>query len=332
MSLNKENSKTRKYEALRTALHAIIQFLDDPLVIEIMLNADGRIWVDHIEKGMFFSEITMTPEEGERIIRLLAAAMNAEVNEQSPSLAAKIPGWGARVQASVPPIVTAPIFALRKPAIKVFSLQDYVDKGILTLAEKKYLADAVKSRKNILIGGGTGSGKTTLMNALLHEFAGTEERIYVVEDNIELQCSAENRVEILVQPPLYTHQRAIMDALRCRPDRILIGEVRDGAALDMLKAWNTGHPGGIATIHANSTASMLDRLGQLCEEVMPHAPRYLIGETISICLHIQRDPTHPAGRSITGIMEVIGDNNGRWDLQMPNVLHTHTALNGLVTQ
>ena len=184
MSLNKENSKTRKYEALRTALHAIIQFLDDPLVIEIMLNADGRIWVDHIEKGMFFSEITMTPEEGERIIRLLAAAMNAEVNEQSPSLAAKIPGWGARVQASVPPIVTAPIFALRKPAIKVFSLQDYVDKGILTLAEKKYLADAVKSRKNILIGGGTGSGKTTLMNALLHEFAGTEERNYVFEDNI----------------------------------------------------------------------------------------------------------------------------------------------------
>ena len=179
-------------------------------------------------------------------------------------------------------------------------------------SDAQFLRQAVLDKKNILVGGGTGSGKTTFVNALLQEVALTNDRIYIVEDNAELQCDAQNKVEILVHPPIYTHQRAIMDALRFRPDRIIVGEVRDGAALDMLKAWNTGHPGGIATIHANTTTSMLDRLSQLCEEVMPHAPRYLIAEAIDICVHIRRAPESPAGRLISGIVEVIGEENGHW--------------------
>jgi type IV secretion system protein VirB11 len=318
MTLFKDISRSRKYDALKTAITPIMCFLDDPMVLEIMVNADGKVWIDKIREGMFFSNIVMEPEEVERIVRLLAAAMNTEVNEKTPSLSAKIPGWGARVQASVPPIVAAPVFSFRKPAKLVYPLQDYVDSNILTTEEAGFLKKSVRERKNILVGGGTGSGKTTFVNALLQEVAWTNDRVYIVEDNPELQCDAENKVEIFVQPPVYTHQKAIMDSLRFRPDRIIVGEVRDGAAIDMLKAWNTGHPGGIATIHANSSASMLDRLCQLCEEVMLQAPRYLIADAIDICVHLKRDPGHSAGRSITGIMEVTGESDGQWFLRKPD--------------
>jgi type IV secretion system protein TrbB len=317
MASLKEVSSSRKYDALRTALMPVMSFLDDALTLEIMVNADGKVWIDKFKEGMFFSGIVMNPDEVERIVRLLAAAMNAEVNEKNPSLSAKLPIWGARVQASVPPIVASPVFSLRKPAKVVYPIQDYVDCNILTTEQSSFLKQAVRDKKNILVGGGTGSGKTTFVNALLQEVAGTRDRVYIVEDNPELQCDAENKVEIFVQPPVYNHQRAIMDALRFRPDRIIVGEVRDGAAIDMLKAWNTGHPGGIATIHANSTSSMLDRLCQLCEEVMPHAPRYLIADAIDICIHLKRDTVHPAGRSITGIMEVAGELDGQWQLKKP---------------
>jgi type IV secretion system protein VirB11 len=315
---SKHLSRDRKLSALKTALQPILEFLDDPQVIEIMVNPDGKVWVDKIGAGMSFTELTLQGEQVERIIRLLAAAMNTEVNEHKPSLSAKVPGWGARVQASVPPIVTGPAFAFRKPAKVVFPLQDYVDHQILLPEQAAFLRKAVRERKNILIGGGTGSGKTTFVNALLQEISTTQDRVYIVEDNPELQCDAENKVEIFVQPPVYTHQNAIMDSLRYRPDRIIVGEVRDAAALDMLKAWNTGHPGGIATVHANSTSSMLDRLCQLCEEVMPHAPRYLVAEAIDICVHIRRDTAHPAGRSLTGIVEVVGDDGGCWQFAAPD--------------
>jgi Flp pilus assembly CpaF family ATPase len=148
------------------------------------------------------------------------------------------------------------------------------------------------------VGGGTGSGKTTFLNALLREVARTEDRVYLVEDTPELQCSAPNKLRVLVPPPTYTWNRAICDAMRFRPDRIIVGEVRGGAALELLKAWNTGHPGGLATLHANDTASMLDRLCQLIEEVVPIAPRRLVAQAIGLCVHIQRDHlvVHPLPR------------------------------------
>ncbi len=312
MTSLKEITRSRKLDALLVALTPILTYLDDPAIVEIMVNADGRVWVDEIGRGLSCTQTLMKPEEVERIIRLLAASINAEVNDHSPSLSVKLPGWGARVQAAIPPIVSAPVFAFRKPAKVIFSLEEYVLQGILSEGDARLLRRAVLEKKNIMVGGGTGSGKTTLVNALLKVVAESDDRVYIVEDNAELQCDALNKVEILVQPPLYTHQRAIMDALRFRPDRIIVGEVRDGAALDMLKAWNTGHPGGIATIHANSTTSMLDRLCQLCEEVMAHAPRYLIAEAIDLCVHIRRDPLSLAGRSISGIVEVIGEEGGQW--------------------
>lgn len=292
----------------------IARHLADDRVVEIMLNADGRVWVERAGQGMFEAG-RMGADDALRMLRLVATEMNAELSDRNPSLAGKLPIWGARVQASIPPIVEAPVFALRKPARVVFGLDEYVTRGILTQAEANALRAAVRDRLNILVGGGTGSGKTTLANALLREIAGTTERVYLVEDNPELQCAAPNKVQVLVQPPTYTWNRAIMDAMRFRPDRIIVGEIRDGAALEMLKAWNTGHPGGIATVHANDTRAMLDRVCQLIEEVVPAAPRALVAQTVNVCVHLHRDPAHPAARSLTGIDEVVGiSEDQRWEL------------------
>jgi type IV secretion system protein VirB11 len=280
-----------------------------------MLNADGRVWVERLGAGMSLAGPTMSREEALRMLRLVATEMNVELSDRNPSLGGKLPLWGARVQASIPPVVEAPVFALRKPARVVYTLDDYRARGILTDRQVALLESAIADRQNILIGGGTGSGKTTLANALLAKIAGSGDRLYLVEDNPELQCRAPNKIQVLVQPPVYTWQRAIVDAMRFRPDRIIVGEVRDGSALEMLKAWNTGHPGGIATCHANDTAGMLDRLCQLVEEVVPVAPRVLIAQAVHVCVHIRRDASRPAGRSLSGIDRVEGvDREGRWRL------------------
>lgn len=308
-------TQTRRHAGLRTAVAPIRAFLGDDTVVEIMLNADGRIWVEKAGVGMFASDATMSPEDALRMLRVVATEMNTELSERNPSLAGKLPIWGARVQASIPPIVDAPVFALRKPAKILFGLDDYVSRGILTPAGAGALREAVRERRNILVGGGTGSGKTTFANALLREISDSTDRIYLVEDNVELQCAAANKLQVLVQPPTYTWNHAIRDAMRFRPDRIIVGEVRDGSALEMLKAWNTGHPGGIATVHANDTGAMLDRVCQLIEEVVPVAPRAMVADTIDVCVHLRRDPRHPAGRAVTGIDEVRGiSNENRWIL------------------
>jgi len=306
-------TQQRRIASLQNALAPLRELLERESIVEIMLNADGRVWIDELGCGMSCTDIVMSAEDADRMIRLVAASSNTEINERNPSLAAKLPEWGARLQASVPPIVSRPVFALRKPARIVFTLDDYVRRKIITPEIAGLLERAVKARKNILIGGGTGSGKTTFANALLELVAETGDRVYIVEDNPELQCTAENMLQILVQPPFYSHQRAVKDALRFRPDRIIVGEVRDGAALDLLKAWNTGHPGGLATIHANSPAAMLDRLAQLAEEVVPRAPRELIAGAVDFCVHITRDKNHPAGRRVSGMVEVMGiDDRSQW--------------------
>jgi type IV secretion system protein VirB11 len=310
-------TQQRRAAALESALGPILPFLRDPKVVEIMLNADGRIWVDRLGEGMGATAARMPPAEAERMLRLVASEMRVELNATAPSLAAKLPPpYAARLQASIPPIVDAPTFALRKPAHVVFSLADYVAKGILSPRQRDALCEALRTHANILIGGGTGSGKTTFANALLQVIAQSEERIFIIEDTPELQCEAPNKVQVLVQPKIHSWRDAVMAAMRYRPDRILVGEVRDGSALELLKAWNTGHPGGLATLHANDTRAMLDRLAQLIEEVAFPAPRALIAQTIGLCVHIRRDPGHRAGRSVSGIDRVCGlTPQGDWQLE-----------------
>ena len=152
----------------------------------------------------------------------------------------------------LPPVAEAPCFAIRKPARVLFRLIDYAEAGIMTPLQGKALAEAVAERKNVVVVGGTSSGKTTLVNALLAEVADGGDRVILIEDTRELRCAAMDSVNLRARPGIASLAYLVRSTLRLRPDRIIVGEVRGAEALDMLKAWNTGHPGGITTLHANS--------------------------------------------------------------------------------
>lgn len=308
--------RERRAANLRLALAPLLEFLQDVRVVEIMLNADGSVWTDRLGAGLEFTGVWLDGAHAQRILSGIAGELELELHAGKPSLACRLPIFGARVQALIPPVTSSPIFAFRKPISAVLSLEHYVGQRILTPAQADALREAVGARANILIGGGTGSGKTTFANALLQEITASNERLIIIEDTPELQCAAgAHRLDLLVHPPLYTWRHAVMDAMRLRPDRIIVGEVRDGSALDLLKSMNTGHPGSIATIHANSTAAMLDRFGQLVDEVIAGYPRSVVASTIDICVHISRDRTHPAGRIVTGVDRVLGfDAQAGWQL------------------
>ncbi|MGY0572510.1 P-type conjugative transfer ATPase TrbB [Bradyrhizobium sp. RDM12] len=267
---------------LRSALGtAIAGYLEDEAIIEVMLNPDGRLWIDRLSSGLADTGETLTAEDGERIIRLVAHHVGAEVHVGAPRVSAELPGTGERFEGLLPPVVAAPAFAIRKPAAAVFTLDDYVASGIMTPAQARILKNAVAERKNILVAGGTSTGKTTLTNALLAEVAKTADRVVLIEDTRELQCKAPNLVALRTKDGVATLSDLVRSSLRLRPDRIPIGEVRGAEALDLLKAWGTGHPGGIGTIHAGSALGALRRLEQLIQEAVITVPRALIAETIN---------------------------------------------------
>lgn len=268
---------------LRTALGpAIARFLEDPAVVEVMLNPDGRLWVDRLSDGLSDTGERISAADGERIIRLVAHHVGAEVHDRRPRVSAELPETGERFEGLLPPVVTAPVFAIRKPAVAVFTLDDYVAAGIMTADQAVILRQAVAARANILVAGGTSTGKTTLTNALLAEVAKTTDRVIVIEDTRELQCLAQNIVAMRTKDGVATLSDLVRSSLRLRPDRIPIGEVRGSEALDLLKAWGTGHPGGIGTIHAGSALGALRRLEQLIQEAVVTVPRALIAETIDL--------------------------------------------------
>ncbi|QDH33842.1 P-type conjugative transfer ATPase TrbB [Porphyrobacter sp. YT40] len=295
---------SRSARMLRTALGAdIASWLADDTVIEVMLNPDGQLWVDRLGDGLAATDRLMTAPDGERIIRLVAHHVGAEVHSSAPRVSAELPEGGERFEGLLPPVVAAPSFAIRKPAVAVFTLADYVAAGIMSAAYRDSLAEAVRSHRNILVAGGTSSGKTTLTNALLAEVASSDERIVLIEDTRELQCAAPNLVSLRTRDGVATLSDLVRSALRLRPDRIPIGEVRGPEALDLLKAWGTGHPGGIGTIHAGSALGTLRRLEQLIQECVVTVPRALIAETIDVIAVLVRDGT---GRRLTELAEVRG--------------------------
>lgn len=268
---------------LRTAMgSAIVSFLEEPSVIEVMLNPDGRLWTDRLSGGLTDTGETLSSADGERIIRLVAHHVGAEVYAGAPRVSAELPETGERFEGLLPPVVTAPAFAIRKPAVAVFTLDDYVTERIMTLDQASALRNAVAARKNILVAGGTSTGKTTLTNALLAEVAKTTDRVVLIEDTRELQCRAPNLVALRTKDGVVSLSDLVRSSLRLRPDRIPIGEVRGAEALDLLKAWGTGHPGGIGTIHAGSALGCLRRLEQLIQEAVMTVPRALIAETINV--------------------------------------------------
>jgi type IV secretion system protein VirB11 len=268
---------------LRTALGpAIAGYLEDRQVVEVMLNPDGRLWIDRLSEGLSCTGDRMSAEDGERIVRLVAHHVGAEVHVGSPRVSAELPETGERFEGLLPPVVAAPAFAIRKPAVAVFTLIDYVAAGIMSDAQAAILAQAVADRRNILVAGGTSTGKTTLTNALLAEVSKTSDRVVLIEDTRELQCAAPNLVAMRTKDGVASLSDLVRSSLRLRPDRIPIGEVRGAEALDLLKAWGTGHPGGIGTIHAGTAIGALRRLEQLIQEAVITVPRALIAETINL--------------------------------------------------
>jgi type IV secretion system protein VirB11 len=220
---------------------------------------------------------------------------------------------GERFEGLLPPVATGPCFSIRKPAGRVYTLADYVSDGIMSAEAARTLAGAAVDRRNVLVAGGTSSGKTTLANALLAEIAAFDERVILIEDTRELQCSAPDTVALRTRPGVVGMADLVRSTLRLRPDRIIVGEVRGAEALDMLKAWNTGHPGGIATVHANSAPAAMHRLEQLIQEAVVTVPRRLIAEAIDVVVFISG---RGASRRIDQIVAVGGlDAAGDYDLR-----------------
>jgi type IV secretion system protein VirB11 len=247
-----------------------------------MLNPDGRLWIDRLASGLEDTGHHISAADGERIVRLVAHHVGAEVHTSAPRVSAELPETGERFEGLLPPIVAAPAFSIRKPAVAVFTLDDYATAGIMTANQAAALRSAVAERRNILVAGGTSTGKTTLTNALLAEVAKTNDRVVLIEDTRELQCAAPNLVALRTKDGVATLSELVRSSLRLRPDRIPIGEVRGAEALDLLKAWGTGHPGGIGTIHAGTALGALRRLEQLIQEAVVTVPRPMIAETINV--------------------------------------------------
>lgn len=296
---------SRGLAMLATALGpSIAMMLEAPDTIEVIANPDGRLWLEQVGKGRIATAHRLEAAETERAIRLVATLTGAEATRDRPIVSAELPPRGERFEGILPPVSRAPCFAIRKPAGRVFSLDDYVSSGVVTAGQAETLRAAVRSRANIVVAGGTGSGKTTLANALLLEVGRLGERVVILEDTRELQCMAEDVVALRTQPGSVTLSDLVRSTLRLRPDRIVVGEVRGPEALDLLKAWNTGHPGGIATLHANSAPAALARLEQLAMEVCETPPRALIAEAIDLVVFVERGG--PAGRRIPEILAPAG--------------------------
>jgi type IV secretion system protein VirB11 len=319
-----EEATTRRRQMLRTAFGpTIAAALADPTVIEVMVNPDGKLWIERAIVGREDTGNRIGSAECERIIRLVAAHVRREVTAMTPIVSAELPETGERFEGVMPPVAPAPCFAIRKPADILYRLADYVAARIMTVRQAEALAVAVRERKNILVVGGTSSGKTTLVNALLAEIAELNERVVILEDTRELKCAAADCVALRTKPGVATLADLVRSTLRLRPDRIIVGEVRGAEALDMLKAWNTGHPGGVTTVHANSAPAGLLRLEQLVQEAVITVPRDMIVQAIDLVVFIER---RGADRHIETLLEVSGlDADGGYVLKPVGRPTLHTV-------
>ena len=301
----------RNLEKLRREMGEYVRnAMDDPQVIEIMLNPDGSVWVDKIGSGMEF--ICYMPDvQALQMLGTISHMVGTVINYHNPKVEGELPGDGSRVEGVIPPVVQKPVFNIRKKASAIFSLAEYIKSGRATDDEVQILCEAIASRKNILVVGGTGTGKTTFVNAIINEMKTLtpKHRLLILEDTLELQCSMKNFVFMRTTSDV-SMQDLLKITMRQRPDRIIIGEVRGKEALDMLKAWNTGHPGGVCTVHANDARAGLLRIEQLISEVSQSPMRELVAEAIDVVAFLIRD-SH-IGPKLSELIAVDGVQNGQY--------------------
>nr|WP_237691150.1 P-type conjugative transfer ATPase TrbB [Agrobacterium tumefaciens] len=286
--------------------------LDDATVVEIMLNPDGRLFIERLGHGVAEAGM-MTPAAAEVVIGSVAHALQSEADDERPIISGELPIGGHRFEGLLPPIVSGPAFTIRRRASRLIPLSDYVSSKVMTEAQASAIRSAIDARMNIVISGGTGSGKTTLANAIIAEIvsAAPDDRMVILEDTAEIQCAAENAVCLHTSDTI-DMARLLKSTMRLRPDRIIVGEVRDGAALTLLKAWNTGHPGGVTTIHSNTATSALRRLEQLTAEASQQPMQEVIGEAVDLVVSIERTGK---GRRVREVIHIEGYRDSHYQTE-----------------
>lgn len=309
----RQSSLPRLVAKLKHALGTqLCDALENEDVVEIMLNPDGRLFVERAGKGILAAG-KMTSAAAETVIGSVAHALGLQVGRDNPIISGELPVGGHRFEGLLPPVVSAPCFTIRRRLSKLITLDDYVANRVMRSGQASAIRRAIASRLNMVVAGGTGSGKTTLVNAMIDEIVAMNpaQRFLVLEDTAEIRCAAENAV-CLHTSDVADMSRLLKSTLRLRPDRIIVGEVRDGAALTLLKAWNTGHPGGIATIHANSAHSALQRLEQLTAEASHQPMQAVIGDAVDLIISIERTAK---GRRIGEILHVTRFAGGQYQTE-----------------
>lgn len=300
---SEQETALRLDEKLERELGALVMAeLRNPRTVEIMLNPDGVLYAERVGEGMARLG-TMGASQALSMLRTVASRLGTSIGAERPVLEGELPLDGSRIEGLVPPVVRAPSFAIRKRATLVFSLADYERQGVITRAQRERLEALVAARRNVLVVGGTGTGKTTFCNALLAAIAQADPecRLALIEDTVELQCLVPNRIEMRTSEHA-DMTKCLRATLRLRPDRIVVGEVRGAEANVLVKAWNTGHAGGVATIHANGARAGLYRLEQLILEGGVTPSRALISEAVNVIAVLQRTRE---GRKLTELVEVV---------------------------
>ncbi|MDR1020485.1 MAG: P-type conjugative transfer ATPase TrbB [Synergistaceae bacterium] len=293
----------------------VLSMLSDSAVTEVMLNDDCSVWVSRFgADAPVDTGVRMLPDRSLAFLGTVASYYGKTINYAETVIAEVLPLDGSRLNGVIPPTTEKPTFNIRKKASRIFTLDDYVAKGRMTAQDKETIRSGIAWRMNFLIVGATGSGKTTMTNAILNEInlIHPHHRIVSMEDTEELQIPQKNKVRMYTDERV-SMQKLLFTAMRQSPDRIVIGEIRNGAALDLLKSWNTGHPGGVTTIHANGCLEALDRLEMLMLEAVPNPMQRLIGQALGLVLHNERLENGPA---LTEIMEVIGYNSEKSEYEV----------------
>lgn len=312
-------SASDRAEAFRQILDEILghgpiePLLRDPEVTEIMVNSWDRIFVERYGHIYPVEAAFMDETHLRRVIDKIVSRVGRRVDEASPMVDARLPD-GSRVNAVVPPVaLDGAALTIRKFAAEAYTVEDLIRFGTLTEQVAELLRACVTGRLDIVISGGTGTGKTTLLN-VLSQYLPADERIITIEDSAELRLGQEHVLRMEYRPPNIegrgevTIRDLVRNALRMRPDRIVVGEVRDGAALDMLQAMNTGHDGSLTTVHANSPRDSVSRLETMVlmagMDLPVRAIREQIASAVDLIVHLsrQRDGT----RVVTQITEVSG--------------------------
>ena len=283
----------------------IMDAVHDPDVLEIMLNPDGKIWIEKYGKDQeCVGELPIA--QSKVLLSLVASALDLVVDAQHPVVEGSFPLDGSRFEGTFPPIVgPGASFSMRKKASKIITLQEYLASGAITEEVIPILDAAILGRKNIVVVGGTSSGKTTFCNGVIHRLDELcpGDRLLILEDTAELQSSARNAVFFLTSDLAKIGMRQLTKVcMRYAPKRILVGEVRDSAALELLKLWNTGHPGGIGTFHADSAFEALERLEELVEEAGVGPKQKLIGRAVDLIIYMTKTPQNT--RIVSEILHV----------------------------